>query len=140
MGELWGIIQAHLDRYGVTEAAFARRMGAPAQTLNGWKIQGLRRLPGRGLLEAVARETSTPYAEVLAAALVDIGYMSNAVSGGPEPEPQAEPDAVVAPRSAPHSTPVTPTDIAAGVGLPQAEPGHRRSKRSSDTTARRHTS
>lgn len=76
MGELWGIIQAHLDRYGVTDAAFARRMGAPAQTLNGWKNQGLRRLPGRQLLEAVARETSTPYADVLAAALVDIGYTS----------------------------------------------------------------
>lgn len=86
MGELWGIIQAHLDRYGVTDAAFARRMGAPAQTLNGWKNQGLRRLPGRHLLEAVARETSTPYAEVLAAALVDIGYASP-TSGADDAEP-----------------------------------------------------
>lgn len=94
MGELWAIIQAHLDRYGVTDAAFARRAGAPAQTLNGWKIRGLRRLPARELLEAVARETDTPYEVVLRAAIADIGYASVTPEGGdgvparsgPEPE------------------------------------------------------
>lgn len=75
-GELWGIIQAHLDRYGVYEATFARRMGTSPQTINTWKTNGLKQLPARRLLEAVARETGTPYANVLHAALLDTGYLA----------------------------------------------------------------
>lgn len=74
MSRLWAIIQTHLDEYQVREAAFARRMGTSPQTLNSWKIRGLRKLPERWLLEAVARETRTPYRDVLAAVLADIGY------------------------------------------------------------------
>lgn len=74
MSRLWGIIQTHLDEYGVREAAFARRMGTTPQTLNSWKNRGLRKLPERWLLEAVARETRTPYRDVLAAVIADIGY------------------------------------------------------------------
>lgn len=141
-GVLWGIIQAHLDRYGVREAAFARRMGTSPQTINTWKTQGIRRLPERWLLEAVARETMTPYGAVLHAALVDTRYLTPETDDalGLQPEPHAEPDAVVERRPAPHSTPVTEADIAAGAGLPLAAPGHRRSSRSSGTMSRRHTS
>lgn len=78
MGHLWSIIQDHLDRYGVREAAFARRLGTAPQTLNSWKKRGLRQLPDRSLLEAVARETGTPYDEVLDAVLRDIGYKDDA--------------------------------------------------------------
>ncbi len=74
MGRLWGIIQAHLDEYGVREAAFARRMGTIPQTINGWKHRGVRELPSRQLLDAVARETRTDYIDVLFAALDDAGY------------------------------------------------------------------
>ena len=143
MGELWSIIQGHLDRYGVREAAFARRMGTGPQTINAWKMRGLKRLPERWLLNAVARETGTPYSAVLHAALIDTGYLSDgSVTGEPgrRPEPQAEPGAAVEPRPAPHSTPVTEADIAAGATLPLAEPRHRRTAPSSGTRPRRHTS
>lgn len=80
-GELWSIIQAHLDRYGVYEAVFARRMGTKPQTINTWKILGVKRLPERWLLEAVARETATPYSDVLHAALVDTGYVTPEADG-----------------------------------------------------------
>jgi DNA-binding Xre family transcriptional regulator len=46
---------------------------------------------------------------------------------------------VAAVQPAPHSTPVTESDIAAGATLPLAEPRHRRTSRSSDTMSRRHT-
>lgn len=75
MSELVAIVQRHLDSYGVTEAAFAKRMGINPQTINAWRNRGgLKRLPERRILEAVARETRTPYEEVLHAALVDTGY------------------------------------------------------------------
>lgn len=76
MGELYWIIQRHLDRYGVREAALARRMDTSSQTINSWKTRGVKQLPTRKLLEAVARETGTPYANVLHAALIDTGYLS----------------------------------------------------------------
>jgi len=93
MGELWGIIQGHLDEYGVREAEFARRMGTGPQTINAWKKRGLiSRLPEKRLLEAVAREARTPYDVVLRAALVDAGYAAPLTSesdgeGRPAPEP-----------------------------------------------------
>jgi hypothetical protein len=95
MGELWSIIQGHLDRYAVREAALARRMGTGPQTINAWKMRGLKRLPERWLLEAVARETSTPYGTVLHAALVDTGYLANAVT------PEIDDAALPAPAPAP---------------------------------------
>jgi hypothetical protein len=94
MGELWGIIQGHLDRYGVREAAFARRMVVNPQTINAWKTRGLRRLPERWLLEAVARETGTQYNAVLHAALVDTGYLA-AVT------PETDDEALLAPAPSP---------------------------------------
>lgn len=79
MSHLWDLIQAHLDEYGVRDAAFARRMGTSAQTLNSWKNRGLKRLPERELLEAVARETRVPYEDVLDAVLIDINYKDEEV-------------------------------------------------------------
>ena len=71
---LWSLIQAHLDEYGVTDAEFARRMGVSPQTLNSWKKRGVRQLPARDKLEAVAELTRNTYSHVLDAALVDAGY------------------------------------------------------------------
>jgi transcriptional regulator with XRE-family HTH domain len=74
MSELWKIVQTHLDEYGVSEAEFARRMGSSPQTLSSWKLRGLKKLPDKRLLEAVADQTRASYDDVLGAALVDIGY------------------------------------------------------------------
>jgi hypothetical protein len=93
MGEFWGIIQAHLDRYGVREAAFARKIGTVSQTTSNWKHRGLAQLPKRELLEAVARETSTPYEVVLGAVLVDIGYLTSEPGGDAPTAPSAQPSA-----------------------------------------------
>lgn len=135
-GELWGIIQAHLDRYGVYEAVFARRMGTSPQTINTWKTNGLKQLPARRLLEAVARETMTPYANVLHAALMDTGYLSDGVNGEPASSAEREPEP--APERAPHSTTVSAQDIAAGATLPPAAPVHRRTPWSTGTRPRQH--
>lgn len=75
MGELWGIIQAYLDRHATREAAFARQVGTTPQNLSWWKQNGLRRLPKPDLLAAVARQAGVPYETVLRAALTDAGYL-----------------------------------------------------------------
>ncbi|MFJ7723807.1 hypothetical protein ACIQYM_37730, partial [Rhodococcus erythropolis] len=77
MSELWNLIQSHLDRYGVRDAEFARRMGSTPQTLNSWKKRGVRQLPNKELLEAVAEVTGRDYRQVLDAALIDTGYLSS---------------------------------------------------------------
>jgi len=98
MGELWRIVQGHLDTYGVREAAFARKMDVNPQTINAWKQRGLRRLPERRLLEAVARETRTSYDVVLRAALVDAGYAASATPTPSMSEPApSEPPSESAP-------------------------------------------
>lgn len=68
------LIQSHLDRYGVKEAEFARRIGTMPQTVNSWKKRGLKTLPERRLLQAVSEVTKVPYLVVLDAALVDSNY------------------------------------------------------------------
>jgi hypothetical protein len=75
MSQLHDIIQRHMDEFGVREAALARRMGTASQTINSWKTRGVKQLPARWLLEAVARETRTPYDVVLRAALLDTKYL-----------------------------------------------------------------
>jgi len=75
MSELWAIVQRHVDRWGVTSATLSRRMGSKPQTLNSWKNRGLKKLPEKRLLEALARETGTSYGDVLAAVLQDIDYL-----------------------------------------------------------------
>lgn len=109
MGELWSVIQGHLDQYSVREAAFARRMGTGPQTINAWKMRGLKRLPERHLLEAVARETGTPYEVVLRAALLDTGYLDPVTPDAdgevlPPPAP-SEPDLSEVHRPRPEDNP-----------------------------------
>jgi transcriptional regulator with XRE-family HTH domain len=87
MSYLWDIAQAHLDAYGVRAAALARRMGTAPQTLDSWKNRGVRSLPTRDLLEALARETRTPYRVVLDAALRDIDYMPRESDGDGDAPP-----------------------------------------------------
>lgn len=93
MSKLWTLIQTHLDETGVREAEFARRMGTTPQTLNSWKKRGLKALPERRFLDAVADLTRTPYPAVLAAALADIGYDAGTEMPHPASRP-AEQDLV----------------------------------------------
>jgi DNA-binding transcriptional regulator YdaS (Cro superfamily) len=101
MGKLHDILQRHMDAYGVREAALARLMGTSSTTINSWKTRGVRQVPARWLLEAVARETRTPYQEVLRAALADAGYLDDGVTPSSDGEstsprePAASPPAEV---------------------------------------------
>lgn len=82
MGELWTIIQRHLDETGVREAEFARRIGTSPTTVNSWKNRGVRSLPDRKLLDAVADVTGTKYSDVLRAVLTDAGYADGTIRLG----------------------------------------------------------
>lgn len=73
MSELWQLIEAHLDHYGVREAAFARKIGTVPQTVANWKKRPTT-LPRPEHLREVARVIGMPYETVLNAALVDAGY------------------------------------------------------------------
>lgn len=75
MPELISIIDAHMDKYGVREAAFARTVNASPQTINAWRHRGIRALPSPALLRSVADITGRPYREILDAALTDAGYL-----------------------------------------------------------------
>lgn len=73
MSELMRLIQSHLDRYGVTRATFAKRVGTTPQTVQNWKTRSTT-MPKPEHLKGVARETGLPYLIVLDAALMDAGY------------------------------------------------------------------
>ncbi|GAB3167012.1 hypothetical protein GCM10027059_26970 [Myceligenerans halotolerans] len=89
----WGLIQAHLDRFQVSEAGFARRVGISAQALNSWK-RGLNRLPKPEVIAAAAREAQVDRQELLDAFLVDMGHMdppeAEITVGESEPPPLPE--------------------------------------------------
>jgi hypothetical protein len=74
MSHLWGIVQAHHDRYGPSISEIARRMDVGSQTLFNWRDRPLRELPSRRVLIALASVTGVSYRDVLRAALLDTGY------------------------------------------------------------------
>ncbi|MDF0532287.1 hypothetical protein P0W64_21260 [Tsukamurella sp. 8F] len=73
-GQLTALLDQHKAATGVSDAELARRIGITRQNLSLWRVNGLRRLPEREHLDAVATVTDRPYAVVLAAALHDTGY------------------------------------------------------------------
>jgi len=75
VSELYAIVQRHQDNFGPSASEIARRIGAAPQTVSSWKTRGLRALPEKKLLVALAQLTHTPYGDVLAAALRDTGYI-----------------------------------------------------------------
>ncbi|CPT40112.1 Helix-turn-helix protein [Mycobacteroides abscessus subsp. abscessus] len=75
-GRLIAIVQAHMDRHGVSEAEVARRIGASPATVNAWRNSQLRRPPRREYLEGLADLTGVAYADILVAALIDSGYIN----------------------------------------------------------------
>lgn len=70
------LIQSHLDRYGVTRATFAKRIGTTPQTVQNWKTRSTT-MPKAEHLLGIANETGIPYLAVVDAALMDAGYRSS---------------------------------------------------------------
>lgn len=81
-GHLLQIVDDYKDRHGApSDASIARALGvASRQTLSQWRTHGMRDLPSRQLLAALARLTGRDYYEVLTAALRDIGYLGDGES------------------------------------------------------------
>lgn len=75
MSELYDIVQAYMDDRDRSAAWVARHIDAAPQTVSSWKARGLRALPEKRLLIALARLTHRPYGDVLRAALLDTGYL-----------------------------------------------------------------
>lgn len=84
MGQLYDIIQRHIDAqpYEVSVRQVARALGVTPTTVANWREPT--QLIRKDHLEAIARVTGTPYREVLAALLADIGYDPADVSTAPE--------------------------------------------------------
>ncbi len=76
MTRLMRLIRAHLDRYGVTQAEFARRVGTSPQTVQNWRDE-IRALPDAKHLHGVAEVIGVPYVLVLEAVLTDAGYLDS---------------------------------------------------------------
>lgn len=70
---LIAIVQAHMDRHGMSEAAVARSIGTSRATVNTWRNGQIKRLPQREYLDRLAALTGVDYCDVLVAALTDTG-------------------------------------------------------------------
>ena len=73
------------ERHGVSDAELARRIGITRENLRLWRVNGVRRLPERANLAAVARIIGEPYRRVLSAALFDTGYLTETDTSVPRP-------------------------------------------------------
>lgn len=78
MTELMRLIQAHIDRYGVTRATVARRAGMSPQTVHNWRDE-IKALPDADHLRGIAEVIGVPYIVVLDAALSDAGYRDSSI-------------------------------------------------------------
>jgi hypothetical protein len=72
----------------------ARRIGITRENLRLWRTNGVRRLPERTNLAAVARTISQPYRQVLSAALFDTGYLTETDTSVPRPHDEVLHDAI----------------------------------------------
>ena len=77
MSELVGIIDEYRDRHGQpSEASVARAIKVSPGAVNAWRNRGIRELPDRRTLLAIAELTGRSYEdEVLPAVLRDVGYL-----------------------------------------------------------------
>lgn len=77
-GRLWAIVEEHRDAqvpYRPSLRKVATEIGVTPTTLTNWRQ--LRDMPEEKNLRALARLTGVPYDEVLRAALLDTGYMTD---------------------------------------------------------------
>lgn len=77
MSQLIRLIDAHRAANGMpSEASIARAIGVAPQTLNSWRNRGIRELPSRDTLKALAQLLRVDFeSTVLKAALVDTGWV-----------------------------------------------------------------
>jgi transcriptional regulator with XRE-family HTH domain len=98
------LIDQYKNAHGVSDAELARRIGITRENLRLWRVNGVRRLPERDNLAAVARIIGQPYRQVLSAALFDTGYLTAAETTVPRPYNEVLYDAVTALTEAAHLT------------------------------------
>lgn len=101
---LVGLIDQYKDAHGVSDAELARRIGITRENLRLWRVNGVRRLPERDNLAAVARIIGQPYRQVLSAALFDTGYLTAPETTTPRPYNEVLYDAIAALTEAAHLT------------------------------------
>ena len=79
MSQLLAIIDEYKDAHGApSDASIARAIGIAPQTLSSWRSRGIRDLPDRETLKAVARLTRRDYVtDILPAVLRDIRYLED---------------------------------------------------------------
>lgn len=88
------LIDRYKNAHGVSDAELARRIGITRENLRLWRTNGVRRLPERANLAAVARTIGRPYRQVLSAALFDTDYLSDTDTGQPRPHDEVLNDAI----------------------------------------------
>ncbi|KPN44906.1 DNA-binding protein, partial [Mycobacterium intracellulare subsp. chimaera] len=88
------LVDRYKNAHGVSDAELARRIGITRENLRLWRTNGIRRLPERSNLAAVARTIGRPYRQVLSAALFDSGYLTQTDTRVPRPYDEVLHDAV----------------------------------------------
>lgn len=88
------LIDRYKNTHGISDAELARRIGITRENLRLWRVNGIRRLPERDNLTAVARIIGRPYRQVLSAALFDTGYLAETHGGVPRPYDEVLHDAI----------------------------------------------
>lgn len=78
---LLSLIDGFAVRWGLSDADVALRLAIAPDTLQEWRTRGVRRLPDRPVLEAIASALGVQYQRVLQVCLADTGYL--AASTGP---------------------------------------------------------
>jgi hypothetical protein len=98
------LIDRYKNAHGVSDAELARRIGITRENLRLWRVNGVRRLPERSNLAAVARIIGQPYRQVLSAALFDTGYLTETDTSVPRPYDEVLHDAITTLTEAAHLT------------------------------------
>lgn len=113
MSRLIALIDAYKDSHGgPSDSSVARAIGVAPQTISSWRQRGIKQLPDRDTLQALARLMSLDYESVvLRAVLLDIGWLE-----------ESDGDADAAPTS-------TVTDLSEALGRVAGEPLERVAKR-----------
>jgi transposase-like protein len=86
MSHLLAIIDEYKDAHGApSDSSIARALGVAPQTISSWRKRGIKQLPERETLLALARLVRRDYErDVLPAVLRDIGYVTD------QPAPRIE--------------------------------------------------
>lgn len=94
MGHLIRLIDHYRDNHGQpSEASIGRAIGVSGKTINAWRNRGVRQLPEKETLRALAEFLNVPYQTVLLAAAADAGYIDA------DPAPTSPPPPPVKPRA-----------------------------------------